>query len=42
MTIRLRITLLVLLTFIVIAGIGGYAMVQSRSSAVRVMSSTSW
>ncbi|MDR6394146.1 HAMP domain-containing protein [Herbaspirillum seropedicae] len=40
MTIRMRITLLVILTFIAIAGIGGYAMYQSRSSAVEVRSVT--
>jgi signal transduction histidine kinase len=40
MTIRLRITLLVILTFIAIAGIGGYAMIQSRASAVEVKSVT--
>lgn len=40
MTIRMRITLLVMLTFIAIAGIGGYAMYQSRSSAVEVRSVT--
>lgn len=40
MTIRMRITLLVILTFIAIAGIGGYAMTQSRSSAVEVRSVT--
>ncbi|WP_050468848.1 ATP-binding protein [Herbaspirillum chlorophenolicum] len=40
MTIRLRITLLVILTFIAIAGIGGYAMIQSRDSAVEVKSVT--
>ncbi|WP_432241505.1 HAMP domain-containing protein [Herbaspirillum robiniae] len=40
MTIRMRITLLVILTFIAIAGIGGYAMYQSRGSAVEVKSVT--
>ncbi|ALU89356.1 chemotaxis histidine kinase protein [Herbaspirillum rubrisubalbicans M1] len=40
MTIRMRITLLVILTFVAIAGIGGYAMYQSRSSAVEVRSVT--
>ncbi|MDR6738787.1 signal transduction histidine kinase [Herbaspirillum sp. 1173] len=40
MTIRMRITLLVILTFVAIAGIGGYAMMQSRSSAVEVRSVT--
>lgn len=40
MTIRMRITLLVMLTFIAIAGIGGYAMYQSRGSAVEVKSVT--
>lgn len=40
MTIRMRITLLVILTFIAIAGIGGYAMYQSRSSASEVRSVT--
>ena len=40
MTIRLRITLLVILTFIVIACIGGYAMIQSRDSAAEVKSVT--
>ena len=40
MTIRARITLLVLLTFLAIAGIGGYAMQQSRTSAVAVKSVT--
>ncbi|WP_343586302.1 ATP-binding protein [Herbaspirillum sp.] len=40
MTIRLRITLLVILTFIAIAGIGGYAMIQSRDSAAEVKSVT--
>jgi len=40
MTIRLRITLLVILTFIAISAIGGYAVFQSRSSAVEVKSVT--
>ncbi|RAN49357.1 chemotaxis protein CheA [Herbaspirillum rubrisubalbicans] len=40
MTIRMRITLLVILTFVAIAGIGGYAMYQSRSSATQVRSVT--
>ncbi|KAF1043370.1 MAG: Gliding motility regulatory protein [Herbaspirillum frisingense] len=40
MTIRMRITLLVILTFIAIAGIGGYTMYQSRGSAVEVKSVT--
>ncbi|MCA1323862.1 HAMP domain-containing protein [Herbaspirillum sp. alder98] len=40
MTIRARITLLVLLTFLAIAGIGGYAMQQSRTSATAVKSVT--
>ncbi|MFL9927211.1 HAMP domain-containing protein [Herbaspirillum lusitanum] len=40
MTIRLRITLLVILSFIAIAAIGGYAVFQSRSSAVEVKSVT--
>lgn len=40
MTIRLRITLLVILTFIAISAIGGYAVFQSRGSAVEVKSVT--
>lgn len=40
MTIRLRISLLVILTFIVISAIGSYAVFQSRSSAVEVKSVT--
>lgn len=40
MTIRLRITLLVLLTFIAISCIGGYAVYQSRASAVEVKAVT--
>lgn len=40
MTIRLRITLLVILTFIAISSIGGYAVFQSRSSAVEVKAVT--
>ncbi len=40
MTIRLRITLLVILTFIAISAIGGYAVLQSRDSAVEVRSVT--
>jgi len=40
MTIRQRITLLVILTFIAISAIGGYAVLQSRSSAVEVKSVT--
>ncbi|GGI54738.1 Hpt domain-containing protein [Oxalicibacterium solurbis] len=40
MTIRLRISLLVALTFIVISAIGCYAVFQSRSSAVEVRSVT--
>jgi signal transduction histidine kinase len=40
MTLRLRITLLVILTFIATASIGGYAVFQSRSSAVEVKSVT--
>jgi two-component system, chemotaxis family, sensor kinase CheA len=40
MTIRLRITLLVILTFIAISAIGGYAVLQSRASAVEVRSVT--
>lgn len=40
MTIRLRISLLVALTFIVISAIGCYAVFQSRSSAVEVKSVT--
>ncbi|MBP0597422.1 HAMP domain-containing protein [Herbaspirillum sp. LeCh32-8] len=40
MTIRMRITLLVMLTFVAIAAIGGYAMYQSRGSAVEVKSVT--
>jgi signal transduction histidine kinase len=36
----MRITLLVILTFVAIAGIGGYAMYQSRSSATQVRSVT--
>src|SRR5450830_557057 len=40
MTIRLRITLLVILTFIAISAIGGYAVFQSRDSAVEVKSVT--
>lgn len=40
MTIRLRITLLVILTFIAISLIGGYAVFQSRGSAVEVKSVT--
>src|SRR5450830_1383728 len=40
MTIRQRITLLVILTFIAISAIGGYAVLQSRSSAIEVKSVT--
>ncbi|MNR83756.1 Gliding motility regulatory protein [compost metagenome] len=40
MTIRLRITLLVILTFIAISLIGGYAVFQSRGSAVEVKTVT--
>jgi two-component system chemotaxis sensor kinase CheA len=40
MTIRLRITLLVILTFIATSMIGGYAVFQSRASAVEVKSVT--
>jgi two-component system chemotaxis sensor kinase CheA len=40
MTIRFRITLLVILTFIAISAIGGYAVFQSRSSAREVKSVT--
>ncbi|MBB3212281.1 two-component system chemotaxis sensor kinase CheA [Herbaspirillum sp. Sphag1AN] len=40
MTIRQRITLLVILTFIAISAIGGYAVLQSRSSAGEVRSVT--
>lgn len=40
MTIRMRITLLVILSFIAIVAIGGYAMFQSRSSATEVKSVT--
>lgn len=40
MTIRQRITLLVILTFIAICAIGGYAVLQSRSSASQVRSVT--
>ena len=40
MTIRLRITLLVILTFIAISLIGGYAVFQSRGSAAEVKNVT--
>jgi signal transduction histidine kinase len=40
MTIRLRITLLIILTFLAISAIGGYAVLQSRRSAVEVKSVT--
>lgn len=40
MTIRLRITLLVIFTFIAISLIGGYAVFQSRGSAVEVRTVT--
>jgi len=40
MTIRQRITLLVILSFIAISAIGGYAVLQSRSSAIEVKSVT--
>lgn len=40
MTIRLRITLLVILTFIAISLIGGYAVFQSRGSALEVKNVT--
>lgn len=40
MTIRLRISLLVILTFIAISAIGAYAVFQSRGSAVEVRSVT--
>jgi HAMP domain-containing protein/HPt (histidine-containing phosphotransfer) domain-containing protein len=40
MTIRLRISLLVILTFAAISAIGGYAVFQSRNSAVEVKSVT--
>ncbi|WP_394778365.1 HAMP domain-containing protein [Undibacterium sp.] len=40
MTIRLRITLLVLLTVIALCSIGGYAVFQSRGSAVEVKTVT--
>lgn len=40
MTIRLRITLLVILTFIAISLIGGYAVFQSRGSAAEVRNVT--
>ncbi|MBV8633777.1 MAG: chemotaxis protein CheA, partial [Burkholderiaceae bacterium] len=40
MTIRLRITLLVILTFIAISAIGGYAVFQSRHGASEVKAVT--
>lgn len=40
MTIRLRISLLVILTFAAISAIGGYAVFQSRNSAIEVKSVT--
>lgn len=40
MSIRLRITLLVILTFMAISSIGGYAVFQSRSNALEVKSVT--
>lgn len=40
MTIRLRITLLVILSFLAISAIGGYALFQSRGSAIEVRSVT--
>lgn len=40
MTIRLRITLLVILSFLAISAIGGYALFQSRGSALEVKSVT--